>query len=149
MSKPSVESLFGGADADSSESLSGLAEKVLSARAKADAAKASYEISRDEADRLERLCIDKMEEVGLKSIRLDAGATFTAAERKVFQLPKTDDEKNVVFKWLRRVGGASLVKEAVNYQTLNAFCRERLEDGKQLNSLLKETSLKYLSIRKS
>lgn len=152
MSKPSVDSLFNGngrASATPPRALNELAEDVLAARIEADNRKLKYDEARKRADELEAALVAQLDAMGLKSIKTNTGATLTSAERRVYALPKTDDERERVYTWLRRVGAGALVKEQVNHQTLNAFCRERQEGGKPINELLAETTLRYLSVRKT
>ena len=91
-----------------------------------------------------------MEAAKLKSFKLDGGPNLTLASKWVYALPPKDEPERraEALAWLRRVGARNLIEPNIHPQTMTAFLRERREDGKAISPLLRETELRYLSVRK-
>ena len=90
-----------------------------------------------------------MEQAHLPTVRLKTGEQLIIGVKHVFALPPKSDPENRLkaLAWLRRVGAKDLVEEAINPQTLTKFLRERVDGGKEVNSLIKDTPLSTLSVR--
>jgi len=155
MSKPSVDSLFGiaeaPADSDSDPDLYNLAKRVLACRAKEDEAKAAYEDARNAAQNAENVLLRALEQAKLKSVRLPSGELLTITSKVQYSLPNKDmeEQRHEVMVWLRRCGLGSMVEEAIHQSTLTKVCRERVEQGKDINPLIKQFVQQTLSVRKA
>ncbi len=74
------------------------------------------------------------------------GTLFTRSELQV-GLNVADQEEG--FKFLRDNGAESLIKETVHYQTLKAWSKERLENGKKLPEIFHAYAFRKAVIRRN
>lgn len=70
-----------------------------------------------------------LEEAKLKNIRLASGRGVTV-ENRMFVSSRAE-QKPALIEWLRNSGNGGLVQEVVNPQTLKAFVKGCLDDGKE------------------
>ena len=82
--------------------------------------------------------LQKMEDEGMA--RFDADTCFvTLNEKKYVSMPKTDEDKEILFAWLNHKK-IFLDSVSVNYQTLNSLYKEQKKLGKEIPGIGPEAS---------
>ena len=148
---PEVLASFG-VQASNSVSVSDLARAFIEADRLATEAKQAASKANAEAERLESMLIQKLEEAGMTSMKLaDPSLSLSMVPRTDYRLPAEEDReaRGRVLRWLSRHGGRDTIKRTVNYQTFSAVCREIKESGGKLHDAIIESSRKYISVRKA
>ena len=70
---------------------------------------------------------DKMEELGIESVRLDGIGTISLRYDAHCTTPAKN--KHLLMEWLEAHGHADLINETVNGSTLKAFMKEQMLEG--------------------
>jgi hypothetical protein len=92
-----------------------------------------------------RLIPEAMEEQGIKNINLDGiGLVYLTAD---LYTSVPSDKKEDFYEWLEDNGLRDLVTETVNSSTLKAWCKERIESGKQIPPMVEISPFTRASIK--
>lgn len=130
-------------------------EKLRDADTIAKEKKAAYSVANAEVDDLKRQVIEMLTTSGLKNFKLPGVATVSVVEKLSVQTPKTHEDKEKFFSWLKEQGEAMYLQYAsVNSNSLNSLFKmkqeEYAENGEVLDipGLGDPTSYTTLSLKK-
>lgn len=135
-------------------SISDIARQYLRQREEVDEAKKIQTEAQKRLDQTEGVLIAKLDELGLKSVKLDGNGssdfTITAAEKTDYRLPAQEDPSyDLSIEWLLGHGGESLIKQTVHWASFSGFCHEQKREGKELPPGVKENTRRVVSVRKA
>lgn len=130
-------------------------EKLRDADTIAKEKKAAYSVANAEVDDLKRQVIEMLTTSGLKNFKLPGVATVSVVEKLSVQTPKTHEDKEKFFEWLKAQGEDMYLQYAsVNSNSLNSLFKikqeEYAENGEVLDipGLGDPTSYTTLSLKK-
>ena len=117
--------------------------------------KAAYSVANAEVDSLKREVIEMLQSSGLKNFKIPGVATVSVVENLSVQTPKTHEDKEKFFAWLKTQGEDMYLQYAsVNSNSLNSLFKikqeEYAENGEVLDipGLGEPTSYITLSLKK-
>jgi hypothetical protein len=136
---------------EAGEGLSQLCEDYLQLEAQVEAINERLKAAKEQRDKAEAMILEKMNELGCKSVNTTLGYRFTHVEKSCYGLPpqKEPDLRDQAIKWLKRVGAKPLFKETISDSTLGAFLREREEQGRPIVELFNKFVKVSLSVVKT
>lgn len=107
--------------------LATLCDKAFDLRSEIDRDQALVDEKKKALSEMQEKIQATLEEAGLDSFKANSGTAYIQ-ERTSFKIPVGEAERTEFFNYLKSIGAFdSLI--TVNYQTLNSFCKEELENA--------------------
>lgn len=130
--------------------MNNLVSRLWEERAKKDALVEQMKAQQMQIDKLEKEITRELQEQGLETFRASVG-TVTIATKFSVKYPTDPDQEQAFLEYLKQDGADHLRK--VNYQTLNAYYKTKLDAAKERGEYLdvpglQPTSDNYLMFRK-
>ena len=130
-------------------------EKLRDADTIAKEKKAAFSVANAEVDDLKRQVIEMLTSSGLKNFKLPGVATVSVVEKLSVQTPKTHEDKEKFFAWLKTKGSDFyLTYASVNSNSLNSMFKLETELAAESGEVLsipglgEPTSYTTLSLKK-
>jgi hypothetical protein len=127
------------------------AQIYLIARLKKEEAEKALRAANEELDSAESLLLGKLDEAGVKSIKVDwdgGVAALSASTTTYYAMPKDGLEDTNLYLWLLRAGGKDLVRRTIHHASFSSFCREVADSGRAVHPAVKRTERRVVRVKR-
>lgn len=97
------------------------------------------EVAKSRLEETKQKLLDMMESDGKDRTATYEGIGFVTRMKPRLFASCSEENKPVLFDWIRKTGNEGLIKETVSPQTLSAFVAEKIEEGQEVPECISYT----------
>jgi hypothetical protein len=94
----------------------------------------------------ETALFQKMDEARTVSVKLDDGTLVSTSTSTKYNLPAGGLDNDDLKQWMIVAGGQDLLKTTIHHASFSSFCKELVEQGKQLPEAVKSITLRTVRV---